>query len=227
MDGSKGAQLNAGNGIIFQLMDDDDPGPVFPAMTNTGVYNDPTGQTKPDTTHVIYAATPQADALATFANITLKGDFYNSTRGGIMQGPFGPPSSVSRNLVLTFENAKVTGVITASNAVHKQPSIGAADYKQIGAITNTAAAPVNNGVIVTLSKGSTWVVTGTSYLTRLELAQGSTISAPAGYSVSLKLGGQSMLLKPGTYIGQIVVEVKPLGVFGGTSLSPLTLPATD
>ena len=36
VDGSKGAKLNPGNGVILQLMDDDDPGPVPPAMTNTG-----------------------------------------------------------------------------------------------------------------------------------------------------------------------------------------------
>jgi hypothetical protein len=227
VDGSKGAQLNAGNGVLFQLMDDDDPGPVFPAMTNTGVYSDPTGQAKPDITHVIYSANPEADAVATFSNITLMGDFYNSTRGGIMQGPFGPPASVSRNLVLTFENAKVTGTITASNAVHKQATIGAADYKQIGAITNTATAPVNNGVLVNLTKGSTWVVTGTSYLSRLDLAPGSTIAAPAGFSVSLTLGGKPMLFKAGSYIGQVVLTVKPLSVFGGTSLKPMTLPATN
>jgi hypothetical protein len=227
VDGAKGAQLNPGNGIIFQLMDDDDPGPVFPAMTNTGVYSDPTGSAKPDTTHVIYAATASADALATFANIDLKGDFYNSTRGGVVQGPFGPPSSVSRNLVLTFENASITGVITASTAVHKQSTIAAPDYKQIGAITNTAASPVNNGVIVSLTKGSTWVVTGTSYLTSLDLGMGCTLTAPAGYSLTLTLGGKPMLIKPGTYIGRIVLEVTPLRVFGGSSLSPLTLPATD
>ncbi len=227
VDGSQGAQLNPGNGIIFQLMDDDDPGPVFPAMTNTGVYNDPTGQAKPDTTHDIYSASAQADAVATFSNIDLTGDFYNSTRGGIMQGPFGPPSSVSRNMVLTFDNARVTGVITSSNAVHSQSSIAAPDYKQIGAITNAAATPVNNGVIVSLTNGSTWIVRGTSYLSRLELGRGSMIAAPAGYSVSLKLGDRAMLIKPGTYIGRIALEVKPLALFGGTSLSPMILPATD
>jgi hypothetical protein len=227
VDGSQGAQLNPGNGIIFQLMDDDDPGPVFPAMTNTGVYTDPTGMAKPDTTHNAYTATEAADAFATFKNITLKGDFYNSTRGGVVQGPFGPPSSVSRNMVLTFENATVTGAITASTAVHKQSTIAAADYKQIGAITNTPAYAINNGVVVNLTKGSTWVVTRTSYLTRLDLAQGCTLTAPAGYSLSIMLGDKPMLVKAGTYIGRIMLEVKPLGVFGGTTLKPRTLPVTD
>ena len=38
VDGSEGVALNPADGIIFQLMDDDDPGPVPPAMTNTGVF---------------------------------------------------------------------------------------------------------------------------------------------------------------------------------------------
>lgn len=227
VDGSEGAQLNAGNGIIFQLMDDDDPGPVMPAMTNTGVYNDPTDTASPDASHDIYTVTPSADAVATFANIALAGDFYNSTRGGIVQGPFGPPSSVSRNLCLTFENATVTGTITSSTATHAVASIGADDWREIGNITNTAAPAVNNGVIVSLTKGSEWVVTGTSYLTSLTIEWGSSLSAPAGYKVALKLGGKPMLPKPGTYTGQVVVEVVPLTVFGGTTLRPVLGPATD
>lgn len=227
VDGSEGAQLVPGNGIIFQLMDDDDPGPVFPAMTNTGVYSDPTSAPSPDTSHNIYTATPSADALARFSNIALAGDFYNSTTGGIVQGPFGPPSSTSRNLCLTFENALVTGRVTSSTAKHQQASIGAEDWRQIGNITNTPARAINNGVLVSLTKGSEWVVTGTSYLTSLTIEQGSKISAAPGYRLSLRLGDKAMLIKPGTYTGHIVVEVAPLSVFGGTSLHSLLGPTTD
>ncbi len=211
VDGSKGAELNPANGIIMQVMDDDDPGPVMPAMTNTGVYHEPTGEAKPDTTHNAYIPSPN-DAFASFSNITLDGDFYNAARGGVVQGPFGPPSSISRNLVLDFQNADLTGVITASDAKHAVDTITAADYKLLGEVTNTAANPVNNGVIVSLDKKSTWVVTGNCYLTGLSLERGAVLSAPDGYALTLLLGGKPRLISAGTYSGRIQLVLTPLVV---------------
>ena len=214
VDGSKGAKLNPGNGVIMQLMDDDDPGPEFPAMTNTGIYHEPIGTAKPDPDHKLYAASP-TDAVATFSNIALKGDFYNSMRGGqAPAGPFpgAPMVSNSKNLVLNFKNAKVTGVITSSAAKHAIGTITAADYKYLGEVTNTPEAAINNGVVVSLDKNSKWVVTGDSYLTSLTLERGAVITAPAGYKVTLLLGGHQRLFKAGTYLGKIVLKVTPLTV---------------
>ena len=89
VDGSEGAELNPENGVIMQLMDDDDPGPDFATMLNTGVYNEPTAPAGLDATHDL-TRVGDADAQATFANISLAGDFYNSTRGGLA-APTGPP----------------------------------------------------------------------------------------------------------------------------------------
>jgi hypothetical protein len=211
VDGSKGAKLNPGNGVLMQVMDDDDPGPVGQGMMNTGVYEEPTGSATPDTTHNIYAASPD-DAVATFSNIVLNGDFYNSTRGGVVQGPFGPPSSVSRNLVLAFKNSQVTGTITASNAKHAIDTITAADYRYLGEVTNTAANPINNGVLVSLDKTSSWTVTGDCYLTGLTMDIGAVLTAAPGYSITLLLGGKPMLIRPGTYTGRIELVLTPLTV---------------
>ena len=41
VDGSKGAKLNPANGVLMQVMDDDDPGPNFATMQNTNVYHEP------------------------------------------------------------------------------------------------------------------------------------------------------------------------------------------
>jgi hypothetical protein len=45
LDGSDGATVKAGNGVLWQLMDSDDPGPVFVdgKLVNQGVYTEPTG----------------------------------------------------------------------------------------------------------------------------------------------------------------------------------------
>ena len=104
VDGAEGAELSPGNGVIMQLMDDDDPGPDMSTMANTGVYTEPTGAAQVDAGHDLTRVS-DADAQAVFTNITLMGDFFNSTRGGaptsIMGGapPGGsgtPPARCSR-----------------------------------------------------------------------------------------------------------------------------------
>lgn len=206
VDGAHGAQLNPGNGIILQVMDDDDPGPA-PDMTNTGVYVEPTGEVEKDTDHDIYAA-DDTDALATFSNIELEGSFYNSTRGGIVQGPFGPPSSISKNLGLTFVNTVITGLITASDAHHNIPVITAEEYYELGEVNNTPTPAVNNGVIVALKEGSTWTVPGTCYLTGLTIDTNSVVQASPGQNVTMTVDGEPIAIAPGSFAGAIVLMVK-------------------
>lgn len=211
VDGSEGAQLNPGNGIIMQVMDDDDPGPVPLAMTNTGVYHDPIGPAVKEAEHDVTVA-DASDALATFTDIVLDGDFFNSTRGGVVQGPFGPPSSASKNLGLTFLDSSIVGVISASTALHPgvaaQDGISAEDYREIGMIENTVAAPVNNGVLVTLDGDSQWVVTGTSYLTVLAVGVDATVIAPAGRTLVMRVDDVVTPIVPDTtYKGIIELTV--------------------
>ncbi|MFD5478621.1 hypothetical protein [Streptomyces hawaiiensis] len=122
------------------------------------------------------AAVHTSDAAATFSSIALKGDFYNGMRGG-------------KNMVLTFEDSTVRGVISASKAQHGVSSIDASNFHELGMVTNTAQPAVNNGVIVQLNSGSTWTVTGTSYLTKLVVDDDAAVSAPRGKSVTLTVDG--------------------------------------
>jgi hypothetical protein len=221
VDGSQGAKLRPGNGVIFQLMDDDDPGPQMPGMTNTGIYDEPTGPVTPDVTHNPLLFIAGTDAGATFSNIKLKGDFYNGTRGGLVQGPFGPPSSISRNLGLTLDNAFLRGVISASTAHHLLPHIEypvglggvinaghTEDYKMLGEVTNTPSAAVNNGMIVSLTNGSTWIVEDTCYLTSLFIEDTSSIVPLFGHTLSMTVNGTATDILPGTYSGDIVLTVE-------------------
>jgi hypothetical protein len=222
MDGSKGARLNPRNGVILQVMDDDDPGPVFPAMTNTAIYDEPTGAVKLQPHHDVTTA-DDTDALATFSNIDLKGDFYNAMRGDT-PGGFGPPNP--RNMALRFINTDITGVISASTATHILPHIEypvgfdedsglphineghTEDYKHLGVVTNTPSPAVNNGVIVTLDAGSSWTLTGTCYLTGLTLEEGSIVTGLGGAKVAMTANGVETNIAPGTYSGTIVLSVK-------------------
>jgi hypothetical protein len=223
VDGSEGAQLNPGNGVIMQVMDDDDPGPQPPYMYNTGIYDEPTGPVTKDEDHDVYSIDGD-DATATFSNITLEGDFYNSMRGDI-GGMMGPPTP--RNLGLTFDNAQIVGTISASTATHILPHIEypigwddvngvpfineghTEDYKFLGEVTNAPSEAVNNGVIVSLVNGSEWTVTGTCYLTSLDIAADAAVTAPAGFTVSMTVDGAPTEIVPGTsYTGEIVLTIE-------------------
>jgi hypothetical protein len=218
VDGAHGARLNSKSGVIVQLIDNDDPGPVMVNGTqvNKGVYHEPKQAPVPikgfDT-----AAAHAADVTASFAHIQLQGDFYNAYRGDIKGGPGGPggapgaprgtPSApAGKNLLLNFDGATIVGVISASSARHARDTLTAADYQLLGDVTNTAGAAINNGVSVTLRK-STWTLTGNSYLTALNVGEGSTLAAPPGFKVAMSVDDRIEPIKPGTYKGRIVLTV--------------------
>jgi hypothetical protein len=212
VDGSQGARLNPGNGVIMQVMDDDEPPYDQKTQKWPEYYEEPTGPVARDDSHDIYIA-KATDALAKFSNIELKGNFYNSARGGLKNNAMtGVAGSVSKNLVLTFSNAKITGVISASDALHYYngkyyPKIGKADAMAFSSVIDTPRAAVNNGVIVTLTNGSSWTVTGTSHLTSLTIDEGSTITAPEGNKATMTVDGVAKTVEPGGYKGKIVLTV--------------------
>ena len=82
------------------------------------------------------------------------------------------------------------------------------DATLLGGLTNTPAPTVNNGVIVSLDRTSRWTVTGTSYITALELAPGAVIEAAAGKALTATLDGTEIALAPGRYAGKIVLTVQ-------------------
>lgn len=199
-------KLNPENDIIMQFMDDDDPGPDPATMQNTGTYSDPSTPPEVDTAHDLTRAVDGSDALVTFKNIELTGDFYNSTRGGLVPAASvpmtsggttttagaaaagatttlaptttappattaAPPAdggaattvpemvSISKNLVLNFDNVKITGVITASTAVHvaPSPSSGAGTTTTVpvtGATTTTVPVTTTTSQTTTTVAGS-------------------------------------------------------------------------
>ncbi|MFF4658815.1 hypothetical protein [Streptomyces sp. NPDC001381] len=61
---------------------------------------------------------------------------------------------------------------------------------------------------MTLDSGSTWTVTGTSYLTSLTLADDAAVKAPRGRTVTLTVDGTVTALTPGsTYTGALTLTV--------------------
>ncbi|RPE37833.1 hypothetical protein EDD90_0696 [Streptomyces sp. Ag109_O5-1] len=196
VDGSKGARLNPRDGIILQMIELDDPGPVpvNGKMMNVGVYTEPTTDPTKNSSFDV-TAVHSNDGAATFSSIRLKGDFYNGMRNG-------------KNMVLTFEGSGVEGVISATKAKHRVSSIDSSTFYELGIVTNTVQAAVNNGVVVQLNSGSTWTVTGTSYLTSLTLAADAAVKAPRGRTVKLTVDGTETAITAGsTYTGALTLTV--------------------
>jgi hypothetical protein len=211
VNGDQGAQLNPGNGIIFQLMENDDPGPVTVngVVLNEGVYHEPAGEPARLASFDV-TAVHSSDATATFTDIQLQGDFCNAIRGGTATaaGPGGPANPGGTNMVLTFDNSKVEGAITAAASKHHVSTISAANYEQLGEVTNTPQKVINNGVIVFLNSGSQWTVTGTSYQSKLVIAADAAVTAQQGRTLSMTVDGTAKTITPGTtYTGAIVLTI--------------------
>ncbi|MFT4082016.1 MAG: hypothetical protein QM638_05475, partial [Nocardioides sp.] len=165
VDGSDGASIKSGTGVIYQLMDNDNPGSTTAtdkpwSREYTVDYVEPTdAATKSDSWDTTTADSD--DATGDFTAIKLNGDFYNSVLGG------GNGDIEGQNLVLSFTDCEVNGIISASTAKHNASTINFSNYEELGVVTNTPAEVVNNGVIVTLAGSSVWTVSGTSYLSSL------------------------------------------------------------
>jgi hypothetical protein len=209
VDGSQGARVTPANGTLLQVMEDDDPGPqmVDGTLLNTGVYHEPTTPPAKRADFDVTSAQPD-DATATFSHTTLKGDFFNAMRGG-GDGGSGPGTvAKGKNLDLTFDDTSITGAITASTSRHAQDTITAADYRQLGEVTNTPGPVVNNGVLVTLTAGARWTPTATSYLSRLSVGADASVTARLGHHVAMTVDGMATPIVPGqTYTGAITVTV--------------------
>jgi hypothetical protein len=217
------AVLNPGNGVILQLMDNDDVGHA-PKQ-----FIPPIGTDVPIPGRDLTVADPKEDVFMTVSNMEVKGDFYNSTTNlkanCIEKLPMPPMEDMEapdegftmdteafqgvKNLDLKFANAKVNGVISAATAAYREGVvlIDASNPRELSIVTQTAHEPVNNGVIVSFDKDSAWTVAGTSYLTSLTVAKGAIIKAPDGKTLTMTIDGVKTKIAPGTYTGKIVMTV--------------------
>lgn len=115
-----------------------------------------------------------------------------------------------KNLGVNAKNAQITGVISSATQAYREglTFITADNWQDISNITQTAAAPVNNGVILTLDSKSSWTVTGASWLTRLIIEDGAKVKGIDGRRISMTVNGAETAVAAGEYTG--VIEIKPV-----------------
>ena len=115
-----------------------------------------------------------------------------------------------KNVEINLKGSTVSGVISSAAASYREglKEIGPDNRLELSNITQTAAPAVNNGMILSMDSASVWTVTGTSYLTRLSLEEGTVIRPADGKALAFSVDGYEMDLVPGTYQGDIRIIVK-------------------
>lgn len=241
--------MRPGNGVILQLMDNDESG-----MTGQD-FKIPVGEADKAIEGRDLTTAGEDDINMTLTACRLTGDFFNSTTniqankrstqggfgkfhdtligtgqghneptkdGKIADGPDAPkpdedkPKMVMKdldtpkNLGLTLVATTITGIISSATQHYREglTLIDESNRREMSNITQKAAPTVNNGVIVSLDRTSRWTVTGTSYITALELAPGAAVDAPEGKTLKVTLDGKAIDLAPGRFAGKLVLTAE-------------------
>lgn len=171
--------LQSANGLLIQAVVNDDP-----YMTEMGITA--SGST----------------VKALFKNSTLSGDIVNG-------------NTADGSVTALFRNSHLTGAITEAATTHATASDGTELsfshpelYKLVGEFVHTYAA-TGKGMTVQLDGDSSWVVSKTSYLSRLVLATGARVRAPDGKTLTMTVNGVTQAIKAGQhYSGTIVLTVQ-------------------
>ncbi len=228
----KNSELKAGNGVLLQMMDTDEAG-----MTSVEYLVPVGEVDTPIAGRDLTAAKEREDIFLNLADMTVAGDIYNSTtnirayeRGAkdspgefhdTLIGPVGffdaPPEGMPmppdhrgpKNLAVSLQNARLTGVISSAGQAYRDgvARITEENRLEMSNVRQWAQEPVNNGVCVSLDTNSVWIVTGESFVTALELADGAALEAAAGKTLTVTVNGAPVDVKPGKYTGVIRLTV--------------------
>ena len=181
--------------VLVLAFDSDDPG----SLGGTSITFDDSIAPK-DENHDVTDATNWGPASTMWAS---GGYNYNEVVEAYFQDCAGETALVgdiynahqftSKNLVLTFDNSEITGVISSGWVEHEvdgvdryiaygdDPIVGedglTYGYREhLGRVACYASETVNNGVIVTLKNGAVWNVTETSYVSVLNVDETSAVN---------------------------------------------------
>ena len=115
-----------------------------------------------------------------------------------------------KNMLIEMKHARVEGVISAATAAYREgvTVINQFNRCEINHITQTPAPVVNNGVIVRMDKDSDWYVTGTCYLTSLEIAPYARLLGVSSKTLVMTVDGVETEIAPGAYTGNIILSLK-------------------
>jgi hypothetical protein len=196
------AKLTSRTGLILQVMAHDDPNRKPGGMMSG---DGPPGGGPPGAPAAQQFSTTDGDddVDVTVRNMTLSGDFLDSAVATV-------------GMRVNFAATQITGAVSTAVGEHARGPKGEELtlqtpqlYQLIGEQSeHPAQVPAGHPVEVRLDSASRWLISKTSYLTRLTLEPGATVVAPPGKSLTLKIDGIRKALQPGSYKGKVVLEVK-------------------
>ena len=219
------AVLEPKNGVILRLMDNDDTGMEgFP-------FHIPVGEEdRKEPGRDLFHAQEWEDVFLSLSHMCAEGDFFNSTTNlkactnvpprpadapsppdpGQIRGFLGEELQGAKNLSMTLNAAHIIGRISAAKAAYKTglTTITKENCEELGEITETPAPAVNNGVIVSMDAESVWTVTGTCYLTALQMQEGAKLQTREGRTLTMWVDGACVEIRAGCYQGEIELRVQ-------------------
>lgn len=224
--------FRAGNGTILQLMDCDEGGMNkvdFRVPLNEKDVKDPqrdltvvsaeddftVNLTDCEISGNFYNSTTNIRAYQ-FSMVGGMGKLHDLVLGVIPPPPADMPSPVqmrhngndlkgAMNLGVNLKNTRIEGIISAAEQAYAEGVlvITAENRDELSNVVQTAAAPVNNGVVVSIDAVSAWYVTGDSYITALSLEEGGILAAADGKTLRMTVDGKETAAAPGKYAGEI------------------------
>lgn len=196
------ADVQAGNGVLVQTMENDDP--ILLAMAAHasappagaapgGPPGAPPGGGMPGGEAAGYSP----DVNVSLRNESLAGDIVHAmTARGDMH--------------VMLESASLDGAI--STAIARPASGHLPDEhtrEAVGDVANSYVGRVGQCELsVFLDGGSKWQVRRTSFINDLTLAHGASVSAPPGMTLTLLVDGVAKAIGPGNYHGQIELRAE-------------------
>lgn len=194
------------NDIVVNLSELEVTGNLLNSTTNLHIERDavPGHCDKPPAFGGMFEPPEGSDGLSFLDAPPEDGEGDRSKELNYEEGLRGP-----KNLIVNLTDARLEGIISSATQAYRDglTEIREDNRYEISNVKQIPAPTVNNGVHVTLDKNSTWVVTGTSYLTRLTLEQGSILKAPSGQKLVMAMDGVETALLPGSYQGKIVLTL--------------------
>lgn len=204
-----GAVINANDGVILQMIDNDDS--LVGADMSQGAPNFNTdfyeAEGYPGIDYDVSMTTDKRNTITfTAAGVELNGDLFNGT------GYFGGQAADLLEVTLS-DGASLNGAISATSIIHvdengrQNTHFTINEYYYLGHVANRVNYNGGNDISVILENGSSWTVTGDSAITGLTIDKGAAIQAPDGSSLTMTVDGVKKPVAPGTYKGKIMLTV--------------------
>ncbi len=196
-------QVDTGNDIIMNLSDMEVQGDFLNSTTNLHLEHDaiPGHCDKAPAFGGMFEPPEGSDGLS-FLDATEAEDNDHAKETEYDADLRGP-----KNLVLNLKNVRYEGIASSATAAYRDglTEITEATRYELSCIRQTPAPTVNNGVIVSVDADSSWIITGTSYITSLTLAENGIIKGQSGKKIVMTVDGAETELKAGSYRGHIVL----------------------